>query len=499
MMEALSTVNMAYGVTDRHALADETSYFDGSGGDLGNDHGHVDSSSEDDSAASGTTLAESTLYQVLFAHKLWREEMGSPNDTPLADDASYDFDMSGGFDCYDGGDAGSENGSGSDNSDNSDSSGSDSSGSEDSGGSALPTPTHERRSTRDQARELFSKAKPYLAAQYVACQAVPSGRCIAVGCDAVGAVWCHVCHALACKPCHAGRHVWEHMSHHFAECVDQGFWQPYELDLRATPKAAPVDDQRAARPGHLWPRRAPSFPCTACKRAAWVLRETTFGRPVRVVASGECVPRSVRCIVAPVLAWTHRVGGTQRASTNVTITTASTGRRNNFIVSKRKVACGACGEELSDHLWGATLDLRLWWPVTLRHTETVVSTRFLDRACHSACAGISLNTALRVERNTRLPRHKVPYAPTRDVALLARRARWLAWLTESHGVVCALGPQPHRDERAARLAPRDTLGICLAAYAAVVTFTLQDIQCHAVAGCHACPQYAPAAQCFAQA
>ena len=53
-------------------------------------------------------------------------------------------------------------------------------------------------------------------------------------------------------------------------------------------------------------------------------------------------------------------------------------------------------------LWGASLNLRLFFPLTLSKTATVVSTKLLTRISVMGTQAVSLNKALSIELESRL-------------------------------------------------------------------------------------------------
>lgn len=58
---------------------------------------------------------------------------------------------------------------------------------------------------------------------------------------------------------------------------------------------------------------------------------------------------------------------------------------------------------LPSAMWGLTLDLRRFWPVTLSNTQTVVSVGVLNRLSQGITQGVSLSKGLKIEEECRQP------------------------------------------------------------------------------------------------
>lgn len=160
----------------------------------------------------------------------------------------------------------------------------------------------------------------------------------------------------------------------------------------------------------------------------------------------------------------------------------------DFEVHKRNMSCARCEETLPTDMWGATLNLRHYFPVTMSNTATVVSTRVLLRMSTMATHAVSMNKAAKVEAEARVP---IP-----EVELEALRAVIVVTLAGDDDDDNRL-VRPSRQRMFGKLQPGRrldpaTVGLAVRTLEQIRLFVHQDIQCHPVAGCHACPQYVAA-------
>ena len=90
----------------------------------------------------------------------------------------------------------------------------------------------------------------------------------------------------------------------------------------------------------------------------------------------------------------------------------------DFEVHKRNMSCARCEETLPTDMWGATLNLRHYFPVTMSNTATVVSTRVLLRMSTMATHAVSMNKAAKVEAEARVPIPEVELEALRAVIVV---------------------------------------------------------------------------------